>query len=68
MATAKKTPAKKAAAPKTFKKGDKVKALRRTGEWQSATFVASHEIKTGTLLEVALKDGTSLKLRPAQVK
>lgn len=68
MATAKKTPAKKAAAPKTYKAGDKVKVLRRSGEWQAATFVKYEPIKTGQLLHVTLKDGTLLKPRPAQVK
>lgn len=68
MATAtKKTPAKKAA-PKTYKAGDKVKVIRRDGSTNTATFVKAEPIKTGTLLHVTLKDGTLLKLRPAQVK
>lgn len=68
MAIAKKTPAKRAAAPKTLKRGDKVRVRRRDGSTNTATFLKSEPIKTGTLLHVVLKDGTVLKMRPAQVK
>jgi len=61
MATAKK-------APKTYAAGDKVKVSRRDGTTNTATFVKSQKIQTGTLLHCMLKDGTLLKLRPAQVK
>lgn len=53
---------------KTFKKNDKVRVRRRDGSTNTATFVKSQPIKTGTLLHVVLKDGTLLKMRPAQVK